>query len=104
MGIRSEVGIAVNPVVKNKLMEFIEQIGEPDEVIDEKDRFVIVYDSIKWYDETDEDIAALMKWLEILPEDEWGFVEIYPGDFGPVFNVFGTPFKFNLGYDCKVTT
>jgi hypothetical protein len=106
MGIRSEVGIAVNPKYRDSFLDLVTKIATP-ELIEDQDRVLVKIEFIKWYEEEYREIRDLMEWLRSLPDDEWGFIEICEDrlEVGtPGITTEGSPYKFSLYWDCKIVT
>ena len=103
MGYRSDVRIAIikevymDALIKENFPEiFIE--NEPD-IIDGNRYYS--FDDIKWYDDFP-DIAECMKFLNNLPEEDWGFIKI--GENDDDVESFGSPWDFDMYVETSIIT
>jgi hypothetical protein len=102
MATRSEVGIGVHPKHKTALQALVvDAFGEPDRTVDDDQRFIVIYDDIYWTRDV-QAVKAILDWFDELPYGEWGWLEIFPGDEGPVIESDGMPYEFDFYYECKI--
>lgn len=102
MGYRSEIAIAIDPIVYENapvdVKEAFQEIWDnPD--IEEAERIVFHHDFIKWYD-SDPVVATINNWLGALDETEYGLIEL--GEDMSDVRMEGEYFNYGLDFVRKI--
>lgn len=95
MGVRSDIAIIVDDKYAKTFSDLIDEIGIPAKKVLTEDGTVkgVYFESIKWYERTDEPINNLMKFLRNIKDDGWGFIETGEDNY---INREGFPYEFGM--------
>ena len=103
MGYRSDVGIMVNDKHAEEFSKIIDPlVGSETEIYKTEDGLIkgIVFEDIKWYASSDDQIREVEEFLENLPDEDYGL--IYIGEESSDVRIDGCPYDYGLGFIRKI--